>query len=276
MAARSTSSAATMAIVRRRPLKWRANWSSKTKYYCCSIRSGTPPNLAIRGYLNDNKVPQLFVGSGDPAMNDPKHYPWTIGFAPSYRFEGRVYGRYMLKNLPDAKIAVLYQNDDLGKGYLNGLREGLGQKADKMIVATQSYETTDALVNSQVLLLHGSGADTMLTAGIPKFAAQAIRKIYVLGWKPTHFLSNISASVGMVMQPLGPEKTVGMITAGYLKEPTDPQWHDTPEYREWLAWIKNTIRQVMSPTALTYTLTQWRRPSLQCSRRAVTILPAKT
>jgi len=199
---------------------------------------GTPPNLAIRGYLNDNKVPQLFVGSGDPAMNDPKHYPWTIGFAPSYRFEGRVYGRYMLKNLPDAKIAVLYQNDDLGKGYLNGLREGLGQKADKMIVATQSYETTDALVDSQVLLLHGSGADTMLTAGIPKFAAQAIRKIYVLGWKPTHFLSNISASVGMVMQPLGPEKTVGMITAGYLKEPTDPQWHDTPEYREWLAWMK--------------------------------------
>ena len=199
---------------------------------------GTPPNLAIRGYLNENKVPQLFVASGDPQFNDPKHYPWTIGFAPSYRFEGRVYGRYILKNLPDAKIAVLYQNDDLGKGYLRGLREGLASKADKLIVATQSYETTDATVDPQVLLLQGSGADTMLTVAIPKFAAQTIRKIYDLGWKPNHFLTNISASVGMVMQPAGPEKTTGILTAGYLKEPTDPEWHDTPEYQEWLSWMK--------------------------------------
>ena len=150
---------------------------------------GTPPNTAIQGYLNDNKVPQLFVATGADKWNDPKHYPWTIGWLPSYRLEARIYARYILKNLPDAKIAVLYQNDDFGKDYLIGLREGLGDKADKMIVATQTYETTDPTVDSQVVSLQGSGADVLLTAAIPKFAAQAIRKVYDIGWKPTHFLS---------------------------------------------------------------------------------------
>jgi branched-chain amino acid transport system substrate-binding protein len=199
---------------------------------------GTPPNSAIRGYLNDNKVPQLFVATGADKWNDPKHYPWTMGWQPSYRVEARIYARYILKNLPNAKIAVLYQNDDFGKDYLVGLREGLGDKADKMIVATQTYETTDPTVDSQIVALQGTGADVLLTAAIPKFAAQAIRKVYDIGWKPTHFLTNVSASVKAVLQPAGPEKGVGIISAGYLKEPTDPQWQDTPEYKEWLAWMK--------------------------------------
>src|SRR6201997_2755274 len=199
---------------------------------------GTPPNTAIRGYLNDNKVPHLFIATGANKWNDPKHYPWTIGWLPSYRLEARVYARYILKNLPDAKVAVLYQNDDFGKDYLIGLREGLGDKADKMIVATKTYETTDPTVDSQVVALQGSDADVLLTAAVPKFAAQAIRKVYDIGWKPTHFLTNISNSVRSVMQPAGSEKGVGIISAGYLKDPTDPQWQGTPEYKEWLAWMK--------------------------------------
>ena len=199
---------------------------------------GTPPNTAIQGYLNDNKVPQLFAATGADKWNDPKHYPWTMGWQPSYRVEARIYARYILKNLPGAKIAVLYQNDDFGKDYLIGLREGLGDKADKLIVATQSYETTDATVDSQVAALQGSGANVLLTAAIQKFAAQAIRKVYDIGWKPTHFLTNVSVSVGVVMQPAGLEKGIGVISAAYLKDPTDPQWQDTPEYKEWLAWMK--------------------------------------
>ena len=199
---------------------------------------GTAPNTAIRGYLNDNKVPQLFVATGADKWNDPNHYPWTMGWQPSYRIEARIYGRYILNNLPDAKIAVLYQNDDFGKDYLVGLREGLGDKADKMIVATQSYEITDATTNSQIVSLQGSGANVLLTAAIPKYAAQTIRKIYDIGWKPTHFLSNVSVSVKAVMQPAGPEKAVDIISAYFLKDPTDPQWQDTPEYKDWLAWMK--------------------------------------
>ena len=199
---------------------------------------GTPPNTAIQGYLNDNKVPQLFAATGADKWNDPKHYPWTMGWQPSYRIEARIYARYILKNLPGAKIAVLYQNDDFGKDYLVGLREGLGDKADKLIVATQSYETTDATVDLQVAALQGSGANVLLTAAIQKFAAQAIRKVYDIGWKPTHFLTNVSISVGVVMQPAGLEKGIGVISAAYLKDPTDPQWQDTPEYKEWLAWMK--------------------------------------
>ena len=199
---------------------------------------GTPPNTAIQGYLNDNKVPHLFVGTGADKWNDPKHHPWTMGWQPTYRIESRIYARYILKNLPDAKIAVLYQNDDFGKDYLIGLREGLGDKADKMIVATQTYETTDPTVDLQIVALQASGANVLLTAAIPKFAAQAIRKIYNIGWKPTHILSNVSVSVKAVMQPAGPEKAVGIISAGFFKEPTDPQWQDTPEYKEWLAWMK--------------------------------------
>ena len=197
---------------------------------------GTPPNVAIHGYLNDNKVPQLFVSTGADQWNDPKHFPWTMGWFPSYGIEARIYAAYILKNLPNAKIAVLYQNDDFGKDYLNGLKAGLGDKAN-MIVATQSYETTDPTVDSQVVALQGSGADTILTAAIPKFAAQAIRKIYDIGWKPNNFLTSVANSVGTVMKPAGLEKGVGIISATYVKDPTDPQWQDSPEYKEWLAFM---------------------------------------
>ena len=199
---------------------------------------GTPPNSAIRAYMNDNKVPQLLVATGANKWNDPKHYPWTIGWQPSYQIEARIYARYILNNIPDAKIAVLYQNDDFGKDYLIGLREGLGDKAEKLIVATQTYETTDATIDSQVVALQGSGANVLVTAAIPKFVAQEIRKMYDIGWKPTHILSNVSTSVGTVMRPAGPEKAVGVISTAYFKDPTDPQWLDTPEYKDWLAWMK--------------------------------------
>jgi branched-chain amino acid transport system substrate-binding protein len=199
---------------------------------------GTAPNSAVREYLNDNKVPQLFVRTGASKWNDPKHYPWTMGWQPSYQIEGRIYGRYILKNIPAAKIAVLYQNDDFGKDYLIGLRDGLGDKADGMIVASQSYETTDATIHSQIVSLQTSGANVLLTVALPKFAAQTIRKIYEIGWKPTHILSSVSNSVGLVMRPAGPEKSVGIISATYGKDPTDPQWQDTLEYNEWLAWMK--------------------------------------
>ena len=199
---------------------------------------GTPTNTAIHSYLNDNKVPQLFVASGADQWNDPTHFPWTMGLIPSYATEAHIYARYILKNLPDAKIAVLYQNDDFGKDYLNGLRDGLGDRAAKMIVATQSYETTDPTVDLQIVALQGSGADVLLTAAIPKFAAQAIRKVYDTGWKPTHFLTSVSNSVGTVMKSAGYEKGVGIISAAFAKDPTDPQWQDTAEYKEWLAFMK--------------------------------------
>jgi branched-chain amino acid transport system substrate-binding protein len=199
---------------------------------------GTPPNTAIQGYIDEKKVPQLFVATGADKWNDPKHHPWTMGWQPSYRIESRIYARYILKNLPNAKIAVIYQNDDFGKDYLIGLREGLGDKADKMIVATQTYETTDATVDSQVLAMQNSGADTILTAAIPKFAAQVIRKVYDIGWKPTHFLSNVSTSVKIALQPAGLEKSIGIISAGYGKEITDPKWQSTQEYKDWLAWMQ--------------------------------------
>ena len=199
---------------------------------------GTPPNSAIRGYMNDNKVPQLLVATGASKWNDPKQYPWTIGWQPSYQVEARIYARYILKNIPDAKIAVLYQNDDYGKDYLIGLRDGLGAKADKVIVATKTYETTDATVESQVVALQASGANVMFTVAIPKFAAQVIRKMYDIGWKPTHILNNVSASIKTVIEPAGADKALGIISSSYLKDPTDPQWQNTPEYKDWLAWMK--------------------------------------
>ena len=220
---------------------------------------GTPPNSAIQRYLNDAKVPHLFIATGANRWNDPTHFPWTIGWPPSDRIEARIWARYILKSIPDATIALLYQNDDFGMDYLTGLRDGLGDKADKMIVATQSYETSDATIDSQIVTLHGSGANVLLTAAIPKFAAQAIRKIYAIGWKPTHLLTRASNSVGTVMRPAGAEKTVGIISETFLKDPTDPQWQDTLEYKEWLAWMKkyNTLGNVADAfTVYGYTAAQ--------------------
>jgi len=198
---------------------------------------GTPSNMAIHGYLNENKVPQLFLATGADQWNDPKHFPWTMMWLPSYGIEAHIYASYILKNLPNAKIAVLYQNDDYGKDYLNGLRDGLGDKAAKMIVATQSYETTDPTVDQQVVALQASGADVLLTAAIPKFAAQTVRKVYDIGWKPTHFLNSVGNSVGGVLKPAGLEKAIGIISATYIMDPTDPQLQDTAGYKEWLAFM---------------------------------------
>src|ERR1051325_2843116 len=198
---------------------------------------GTPSNMAIHGYMNESKVPQLFVATGADQWNDPKHFPWTMMWLPSYGIESHIYANYILKNLPNAKIAVLYQNDDSGKDYLIGLRAGLCDKASKMIVPSQSYETTDPTVEQQVVALQGSGADVLLTAAIPKFAAQTVRKVYDIGWRPRHFLNSGGNSVGLVMKPAGLEKGVGVISATYHKDPTDPQWQDTPEYKEWAAFM---------------------------------------
>ena len=194
---------------------------------------GTPTNSAIHKYVNARKVPHLFLATGATKWGDPKNFPWTIGFQPSYQIESKIYARYLLKNKPDAKIAVLYQNDDYGKDYLKGLYDGLGAKAKSMIVAEASYEVTDPTVDSQVVTLKSSGADTMFTIATPKFAAQTIRKMAEIGWKPLHLLNNVASSVGAVLTPAGLDKSVGLITALYMKDPTDPQWAKDPGMQRW-------------------------------------------
>jgi branched-chain amino acid transport system substrate-binding protein len=199
---------------------------------------GTAPNSAIQKYLNSKKVPQLFISSGSSRFNDPKHFPWTMPWLPSYEAEGYDFGAYLLKNKPAAKIAILYQNDDIGKDYIHGVERALGDKAAKMIVAKASYEVTDATVESQVVTLQGSGADTLISVATPKFAAQAIRKIHDIGWKPLHLTSDIGSSIGAVLKPAGVEKAVGMITGAYVRDPTDPATQATDGYKAWLAFMK--------------------------------------
>ena len=199
---------------------------------------GTPSNTAIHKYMNAKKVPQLFVATGATKWGDPEHFPWTMGWQPSYQAEMHVYAKYLLKHEPNARIAVLYQNDDYGKDYLKGLHDGLGPQAEKMIVKEASYEVTDPTVDSQVVALQASGADTLFIVATPKFAAQAIRKVYDIGWKPLAFVNNVSTSVAAVLQPAGLEKSVGLITALYVKDPTDPQWASDPAMKRWLAWMK--------------------------------------
>ena len=198
---------------------------------------GTPPNTAIQKYLNTKKVPQSFVATGATKWNDPRNYPWTIGWQPNYQTEGRIYAEHILQNNPKAKIGVLYQNDDYGKDYLKGMKDGLGDKVG-MIVKEVSYEVTDPTVDSQIVQLQASGADTFFNITTPKFAAQAIRKAYDTGWKPTHYLNNVSASIGTVLKPAGLEKSVGLISTQYLKDATDDQWKDDPAVKEWDAFMK--------------------------------------
>src|ERR1700691_4011311 len=193
---------------------------------------GTPTNSAIYRYLNEKKVPHLFISSGADKWGDYQHFPWTMGFQPSYRTEAQIYTKYLLDNVKDPKIAILYQNDDFGKDYPAGVKDVLGDKFDKMVVAS-SYETTDATLDSQLNTLQASGANVLLVAAIPKFAAMSIRKVYDLGWKPTFFMTNVSISVGSVMTPAGPEKAVGMLTTNYLKDPVDPSWAQDPGMQEW-------------------------------------------
>jgi branched-chain amino acid transport system substrate-binding protein len=198
---------------------------------------GTPTNSAIQRYLNQKKVPQLFVATGATKWNDPAHFPWTIGWQPNYQSEGHVYAAYILEHQPNAKIGVLFQNDDFGKDYLKGLKDGLGDKAKSMIVVEAPYETTDPTVDSQIISMKSAGVDVFVDTGIPKFAAQGIRKATEIGWKPLHILGSISASVGGTLKPAGLENGKGIISDAYLKGSTDPQWKDDPGYRDWLAFM---------------------------------------
>jgi len=193
---------------------------------------GTPSNTAIHQYMNMKKVPQLHVATGATKWNDPKNFPWTMGWQPNYQTEARIYAQHILKTRPNAKIAVLYQNDDYGKDYLKGFKDGLGDKA-KMIVAEASYEVTDPTVDSQVLQLQSSGADVFFNITTPKFAAQAIRKAYDSGWKPLQYLNNVSTSVGSVLTPAGLEKSAGIISSYYLKDASDSRWASDPAIKQW-------------------------------------------
>jgi branched-chain amino acid transport system substrate-binding protein len=199
---------------------------------------GTPTNSAIHKYVNQQKIPHLFVATGATKWNDPKNFPWTMGFQPNYQTEGRVYAAYILKNIPDAKIGILYQNDDYGKDYRKGLHDGLGEAARKMIVLEQTYEVTDPTIDSQIVNLKNSGANVFFNVTIPKFAVQAIKKAHDIGWTPTHFLNNVSSSLATVLKPAGLEASKGLITALYLKEITDPQWRKDKGYQDWVAWMK--------------------------------------
>ncbi|MGH8686794.1 MAG: ABC transporter substrate-binding protein [Burkholderiales bacterium] len=198
---------------------------------------GTPSNSAIHKYMNAKKVPQLFVATGATKWNDPQHFPWSMGWQPNYQTEAHIYAEQILKNSPKAKIGILYQNDDYGKDYLKGFKDGLGANASSMIVKEVSYETSDPTVDSQVVQLQAAGADTFFNISTPKFAAQAIRKAYDTGWKPTQYLNNVSASVGSVLKPAGLEKCVGLISTQYIKDPTDDQWKDDKSVQDWKAFM---------------------------------------
>jgi ABC-type branched-subunit amino acid transport system substrate-binding protein len=198
---------------------------------------GTPTNSAIQRYLNQKKVPQLFVATGATKWNDPKHFPWTMGWQPNYQSEGHVYAAYILENRPAGKIGVLYQNDDFGKDYLKGVKDGLGDKAKSMIVIEAPYETTDPTIDSQIISMKSARADVFVNTGIPKFAAQAIKKAAEIDWKPLHILSSVGNSVGAALKPAGLENAKDIVSDFYLKDPTDLQWKGDRGYQEWLAFM---------------------------------------
>ncbi|MBT9526291.1 MAG: ABC transporter substrate-binding protein [Rhizobacter sp.] len=204
---------------------------------------GTAPNSAIHKYVNAKKVPHLMLATGATKWGDPKNYPWTIGFNLSYQSEGMIYAKWLLKNKPNAKIAVLYQNDDYGKDVFKGVKDGLGAKAATMIVKEATYEVSDPTVDSQIITLQASGADTFINITTPKFGAQAIRKAYDSGWKPLHIVNNVSASIGSVLTPAGLDKSVGLMTLQYYKDPNDPQWKNDPAMLEWRAFMARYYRE---------------------------------
>ena len=198
---------------------------------------GTPPNAAVQKYLNTKKVPQLFAATGASRFTDPKNFPWTMGFNPNYFVEGRIYAQYILKTYPNAKIGILYQNDDLGRDYLAGIKAGLGDKAATMVVGEVSYELTDPTIDSQIVKLKSVGADLVFDASTPKFAAQAIKKIADLDWKPVHILDINATSVGAVMKPAGLDNSKGVISVNYTKDPLDPTWKDDAGMKKYLAFM---------------------------------------
>ena len=199
---------------------------------------GTPPNSAIHKYMNQQKVPHLFVATGATKWNDPKGFPWTMGWQPNYQSEGRIYAQYVLKNVKDAKVGILYQNDDYGKDYLKGFEDGMGAAGKKLIVMKQTYEVTDPTVDSQIVNLKNSGANVFFNITTPKFAVQAIKKAHDIGWKPLHLLNNVSASVGVVMKPAGAAASKDVVSVQYFKDPTDPEWVNDPAMKKWVAFMK--------------------------------------
>ncbi len=201
---------------------------------------GTPTSMATRRYLNQKKVPQLFVASGATQFGDRENFPWTMGWQISYQIEGRVYARYVMAEKPDAKIGMLYQNDDSGKDFLKGFKDGLGDKVG-MLTAAISYEPTDPTVDSQILQLHSAGVDTFYCSSIPKVTAMALRKVRDLDWNPLYILSSVGSSVAAALAPAGLDKAVGLVTGAYLKDPTDPQWFDDPGFKDWLSFMKKYL-----------------------------------
>jgi branched-chain amino acid transport system substrate-binding protein len=198
---------------------------------------GAATNSAIQKYMNEKRVPQLFVSSGATKWNNPHDFPWTMGWQPNYQSEARIYAKYILKEKPNGRIAVLYQNDDYGKDYLKGLKDGLGDKAASMIVAEDAYDVTEPTIDSHIVKMKSLNADVFVDITSAKFAAQAIRKVAQIGWKPLHVLNNVSSSVGMVIQPAGVDASQGIISSYYMKDPTDPQWRSDPGMKEWNAFL---------------------------------------
>ena len=198
---------------------------------------GTPSQTAVQKYHNAKKVPQLFVATGASKWNDPKDFPWTMGFQPSYRVEARIFAKYILKEKPNAKVAIFYANDDFGKDYLAGIKDIFGSKASSLIVAEESYETTEPSIDSHIVKLKGTGADVFVNISTPKFAAQAIKKMAELEWKPTHVLTDVSVSIGAVMKPAGLEASEGILSAQYMKDASDPQWKDDEGMKKFMAFI---------------------------------------
>jgi ABC-type branched-subunit amino acid transport system substrate-binding protein len=198
---------------------------------------GTPTQTAVQKYQNTKTVPQLFVATGASKWNDPKDFPWTMGFQPSYRVEARIFAKYILKSKPDAKVAVFYQNDDFGKDYVAGLKEVFGDKTSSILIAEESYETTEPSIDSHIVKLKGTGADVLVNISTPKFAAQAIKKMAELEWKPIHLMTDVSISIGAVMKPAGLEASEGVLSAGYLKDASDPQWKDDEGMKKFMAFI---------------------------------------
>src|ERR1700727_4099151 len=194
---------------------------------------GTATNMAVVKYINQKKVPHLFIGTGATVFNDPEHYPWTMSWTPHYASEGEIYARYILSTQPDAKIGILSQNDDLGRDYMLGFKRGLGDKAASMIVSQQTYNTSDPTVDSQVVTLKASAADAFLIFSVPKFAAQAIRKAYDIDWHPQEFVVSVGSSIAGAIRPAGFEAAKGIISAAYQKDPNDPQWKDDPAMQAW-------------------------------------------
>jgi branched-chain amino acid transport system substrate-binding protein len=198
---------------------------------------GTPSNTAIQKYLNAKKVPQLFVATGATKWNDPTHFPWTIGWLPSYQSEARIYAKFLMKEKPNAKVAVLYQNDDFGKDYLKGLKDGFGAKADSMIAMEESYEISEPTIDNHIVKLKASGADVLISITTPKFAAQTIKKMAEIDWKALQIVANVSTSVGAVMKPAGFENGQGVLSAHYAKDAGDAQWKEDPGMKKFLAFL---------------------------------------